>query len=138
MAGIAVHKFSICFVRTDQWASGQQCMQWRIQGGPNRPRPPPPLFRSFFYFYFFIIIIYFFFVFACHPGGRSGRRTVPLPNNVNDATTKQKITGKKMCRSLARHRISGPPFSQILDPPLVWKAEKPLSLPEMSREGREN
>ena len=26
----------------------------------------------------------FFFFFACHPGGRSGRRTVPLPNNVND------------------------------------------------------
>ena len=25
----------------------------------------------------------FFSFFACHPGGRSGRRTVPLPNNVN-------------------------------------------------------
>ena len=24
---IAVHKFSLCFVRTDQWASGQQCME---------------------------------------------------------------------------------------------------------------
>ena len=28
-AGIAVHKFSICFVCTDQWASGQQCMEVR-------------------------------------------------------------------------------------------------------------
>ena len=29
MAGIAVHKFSLCFVCTDQWASGQQCMDIR-------------------------------------------------------------------------------------------------------------
>ena len=28
-AGIAVHKFSLCFVRTDQWASGEQCMEVR-------------------------------------------------------------------------------------------------------------
>ena len=28
-AGKAVHKFSLCFVRTDQWASGQQCMEVR-------------------------------------------------------------------------------------------------------------
>ena len=27
--GTAVHKFSLCFVRTDQWASGQQCMKVR-------------------------------------------------------------------------------------------------------------
>ena len=26
---IAVHKFSLCFVCTDQWASGQQCMEVR-------------------------------------------------------------------------------------------------------------
>ena len=29
MAGMAVHKFSLCFVHTDQWASGQQCMEVR-------------------------------------------------------------------------------------------------------------
>ena len=28
-AGIAVHKFSLCFVCNDQWASGQQCMEVR-------------------------------------------------------------------------------------------------------------
>ena len=28
-AGIAVHKFSLCFVRTDQWTSGQQWMEVR-------------------------------------------------------------------------------------------------------------
>ena len=28
-AGIAVHKFSLCFVRTDQWASVQQFMEVR-------------------------------------------------------------------------------------------------------------
>ena len=28
-AGIAVHKLSLCFVRTDQWASGQQYMEVR-------------------------------------------------------------------------------------------------------------
>ena len=28
-AGIAVHKFSLRFVRTDQWASVQQCMEVR-------------------------------------------------------------------------------------------------------------
>ena len=27
MAGIAVHKFSLCFVCTDHWVSGQQCME---------------------------------------------------------------------------------------------------------------
>ena len=48
--------------------------QWRIQGGANRPRPPP-FFSGLF--------------FACHPGGRSGRRMVPLPNNVNDAHKKK-------------------------------------------------
>ena len=45
--------------------------------------PPPPLAMSIFFF-------------ACHPGGRSGRRTIPLPNNVNDAKNCQE---KKMCRS---------------------------------------
>ena len=29
MVGIAVHKFSLCFVRTDQWASGQQYTEVR-------------------------------------------------------------------------------------------------------------
>ena len=28
-AGIAVHMFSLCFVCTDQWVSGQQCMEVR-------------------------------------------------------------------------------------------------------------
>ena len=28
-ASIAVHKFSLCFVCMDQWASGQQCMEVR-------------------------------------------------------------------------------------------------------------
>ena len=37
--------------------------------GPNRPRPP----------------FFFFLSFPFHPGGRSGRRTVPLPHNVDDA-----------------------------------------------------
>ena len=27
--GMAVHKISLCFVRTDQWASGQQCVEVR-------------------------------------------------------------------------------------------------------------
>ena len=57
---------------------------------------------------------------------------VPLHNNVNDGI---KNSGGKMCRStppppphwatfsgVARHQgISGPPFSEILDPPLVLK-----------------
>ena len=29
MYNIVVHKFSLCFVRTDQWVSGQQCMEVR-------------------------------------------------------------------------------------------------------------
>ena len=29
MMGLAVHKFFLCFVRTDQWAPGQQCMEVR-------------------------------------------------------------------------------------------------------------
>ena len=28
-AGIAVHEFSHCIVCTDQWVSGQQCMEVR-------------------------------------------------------------------------------------------------------------
>ena len=28
-AGMAVNKFSLCFVCTDQWTSGQQCMEVR-------------------------------------------------------------------------------------------------------------
>ena len=47
-------------------------------GGLNRPRqPPPPFFPPFFFFFF-----------AFHPRGRSGRRTVPPPHNVNVATNK--------------------------------------------------
>ena len=57
-------------------------------GGPNRPRPP--LLSDDFNFFGL------FFFFACHPGGRSGRRTVPLPNNVNVGP---KNSGGKMCRS---------------------------------------
>ena len=30
-AGMAVHKFSLCFVCTDQWASGQQCMDMEVR-----------------------------------------------------------------------------------------------------------
>ena len=58
--------------------------QWQIQGGRigRSPPPPPPFLGPFL------------FCFAFHPGGRSGRRTVPLlyPINVNDGK-------KKMCRS---------------------------------------
>ena len=56
-------------------------------GGPNRPRPP--LLSDDFN-------LFVFFFFACHPGGRCGRRTVPLPNNVNVGP---KNSGGKMCRS---------------------------------------
>ena len=31
---IAVHKFFLCFVRTDQWAPGQQCMEVRKNHNP--------------------------------------------------------------------------------------------------------
>ena len=97
-----------------------------------------PLFSADFFFFFFPSFFLssffrgFFFFFACHPGGRSGRRMVPLHNNVNDA---KKISEKDVSESppppppqwatfsgLARHRgiwIPGPPFSQILDPPLI-------------------
>ena len=34
-AGIAVYKFSLCFVCTDQWVSGQQC----INGSPKSHYP---------------------------------------------------------------------------------------------------
>ena len=37
---------------------------------------------------------FFFFFFAFHPGGRSGRQTVPLPHNVNYTP---KIQGGKKC-----------------------------------------
>ena len=33
--GMAVHKFSLCFVRTDQWASGQQCMEVKKANIPD-------------------------------------------------------------------------------------------------------
>ena len=49
---------------------------------PVADRCGPLFFGRFFFF--------FFFFFACHPGGRSGRRTVPLPSNVNDAKKKKK------------------------------------------------
>ena len=100
-------------------------VQWRIQGGGGGRigrGPPPPFFSAEFSFWGG------FFFFACHPGGRSGGLMVPLPNNVNDA---KKISEKKCVgvpppplsdfSGLARHRgiwIPGPPFSQILDPPL--------------------
>ena len=54
-------------------------------GWGSTPPPPPPLAMYFFFFLFF---------FACHPGGRSGRRTVPLPNNVNDV---KNCKGEKKC-----------------------------------------
>ena len=47
----------------------------RRGGGWVQTPPPPP---------FGYVNFFFFFFFAYHPGGRSGRRTVPLPNNVND------------------------------------------------------
>ena len=50
-------------------------------GGGGSGGSNPPFEIGFFFFFFF-------FFFACHPGGRSGRRTVPLPNNVNDAKQK--------------------------------------------------
>ena len=46
------------------------------QGGPNRPRPPPLLSDDFNFFGRF-------FFFCLPPRRSSGRRTVPLPNNVN-------------------------------------------------------
>ena len=59
--------------------------QWQIRGGgggggaESAVAPPPPIFRPFFGLVFF---------FAFHPGGRFGRRTVPLHQNINDATKK--------------------------------------------------
>ena len=68
-------------------------------GGGRIGRGPPffrtiLIFSGLYYYYFFFF--FFFFFFACHPGGRSGRRTVPLPNNVNVGP---KNSGGKMCRS---------------------------------------
>ena len=60
-------------------------------GGGRRIGRGPPFFGRFFFFRPFSS-----FFFACHPGGRSGRRTVPLPNNIYDANENQ---GEKMCRS---------------------------------------
>ena len=61
--------------------------------GGGRIGRGPPFFRTIL---IFSGIFFFFFFFACHPGGRSGRRTVPLPNNVNVGP---KNSGGKMCRS---------------------------------------
>ena len=93
-------------------------------GGANRPRPPP-LFRlkkrNF------------------HPGGRSGRRTVPLPHNVNDAKRVPPPPSPHWTTfsCLARHRgiwIPGPPFSQILDPPLARFKSNSLPIHVMTRD----
>ena len=63
-------------------------MQWRIQGGGGaRIGRGPPFFGRFFV--------------ACHPGGRSGRRMVPLPDNVND--------GKKNLRKTKCVGVPPPP-----------------------------
>ena len=50
--------------------------QARTQGWGWGSTPPPPPH--------WLCNCFCFVVVACHPGGRSGRRTVPLPNNVND------------------------------------------------------
>ena len=67
------------------------------RGGGGRIGRGPPFFRTILIFSGFF---FFFFFFACHPGGRSGRRTVPLPNNVNVGP---KNSGGKMCRSPPPH-----------------------------------
>ena len=87
-------------------------------GGSNRPRPPPPPRASFRRFFFF---------FAFHPGGRSGRRTVPLPHNVNDVKKKIKEKTVSELSDFFRPRgiwIPGPPFSQILDPPVEREMDR--------------
>ena len=80
--------------------------QWRIPGGGGRIGRGPPFFRTILIF----SGVFFFFFFACHPGGRSGRRTVPLPNNVNVGP---KNSGEKWClrdtQSLQKELLSLPP-----------------------------
>ena len=59
-------------------------------GGGLGFNPPPPLVRK--------PPLFFLFFFTCHPGGRSGRRTVPLPNGVARLSTLRALR-KKKCRS---------------------------------------
>ena len=104
-------------------------------GGAIGRGPPPPYFQPIFCF-----------CFAFHPWGRSGRRTVPLLHNVlSDA--KKKFWKKKnvsesppppppppaerLFQAWRGIWIPGPPFSQILDPPLymytLWIPNTSLS-----------
>ena len=84
-------------------------------GRIGRRRPPPPFFGRLllllYYYYLFIFLLFciIFFFWPFHPGGQSGRQTIPLPHNVNDDSA--------TFSGLARHRgvwIPGPLFSQIL------------------------
>ena len=81
-------------------------------GGSNplpfvRNPPPPPLF-----------------FFSCHPGGRSGRRTVPLPNGVARLSTLMR-SGKKVSEFPAT-------FEAGKNHPL-YKSLRTLVLPSMPR-----
>ena len=73
--------------------------------------PPPPPFRPFFS--------------SFHSRGRSGRRTVPPLHNVNVAHNNKKCVGvpppppQRLFQAWRGIWIPGPPFSQILDPPLL-------------------
>ena len=55
-------------------------LQARTQGGGFGVQPPPPPW---------------FFFKTCHPGDRSGRRTVPLPNGVARLSTLMALWRKK-------------------------------------------
>ena len=62
-------------------------------GGEGQIGPRSPLFRPFF--------------FAFHPGGRSGKQTVPLPHNVNHA--KKSTPKKKKKKSGGKKCVGAPP-----------------------------
>ena len=56
-------------------------------GGPNRPLAPPPPFWGRFFFFFFYFLPF-------HPGGWSGRRTVPIPHNVRPGAASRHLDSR--------------------------------------------
>ena len=83
--------------------------------GPNWPRSPP--------FFLGGGGLVFCFLFAFHPGGRSGRRTVAKNKsgkNVSGSPTPPPAERLfQAWRGIAAFGFPAFPFSQILDPPLL-------------------
>ena len=74
-------------------------------GGPNRPRPPLFSADCFFFFFFFLLFT---------PEVGSGRRTVPLPHNVNDEKNTHTTTTTTTTENSESPPPPPPPLSDFL------------------------